>query len=79
MTGPAHRSLFALRLPPPPMTRRLVGAGAVALIVAVWWFATSGIGSEERLISPVILPNPAEVVRSFVRKLLARDVAGETV
>jgi NitT/TauT family transport system permease protein len=72
MTGPSHRSLFALRLPPPPMTRRLVGAGAVALIVTVWWFATSGIGSEERFISPVILPSPGEVIRSFPSLLKER-------
>src|SRR5436190_23001443 len=65
MSGASKRSLFALRLPPPPMIRRLVGAGAMALIVAVWWFATSGLGSEERLISPVILPSPGEVIRSF--------------
>src|SRR5437870_3029463 len=58
-------SLFALRLPPSPMTRRLVGAGALAVIVLLWWLATSGLGSEDRLISPIILPSPAEVVRSF--------------
>jgi len=59
------RSLFALRLAPPRMTRRLVGLGSVALIVLVWWIATSGLGSEDRWISPVILPSPGEVLRSF--------------
>jgi ABC-type nitrate/sulfonate/bicarbonate transport system permease component len=58
-------SFLALRLPPSPMTGRLVGVGAMGVIVILWWLATSGAGSEDRLISPVILPSPAEVVRSF--------------
>src|SRR5438128_7750629 len=57
--------LFSLRLPPSPMTRRAVGAGAIGAIVLLWWLATTGIGAENRLVSPVILPSPAEVVRSF--------------
>src|SRR3954471_2361502 len=65
MSADAKRELLALRIPPPRMTRRLVGAAAVGVIVLVWWIATSGIGSEERWISPVILPSPAEVIRSF--------------
>src|SRR3954471_2080767 len=63
--GTAKRSLFALRLPPPRMTRRLIGLGAMALIVLLWWVATSGLGSEDRWISPVILPSPLEVIKSF--------------
>jgi ABC-type nitrate/sulfonate/bicarbonate transport system permease component len=57
--------LLALRIPPSRLTRHLVGVGAMGLIVLGWWFATSGIGSEDRLISPIILPSPAEVFRSF--------------
>jgi ABC-type nitrate/sulfonate/bicarbonate transport system permease component len=65
MPGAAKRSLLALRLSPPRMTRRLVGAGAVGVIVLLWWVATTGLGSEDRWISPVILPSPLEVLRSF--------------
>src|SRR3954464_15553559 len=65
MAGAAKRSLLALRIPPPRMTRRLIGVGAMAAIVLVWWLATSGIGSEDRWVSPVILPSPLEVLRSF--------------
>src|SRR3954466_625681 len=59
------RSLFALRLSPSPMMRRLVGVGTMAIVVLFWWIATSGIGSEDRWVSPVILPSPLEVLRSF--------------
>jgi ABC-type nitrate/sulfonate/bicarbonate transport system permease component len=63
---PGSRSpLWSLRIPPPRMTRRLVGVAAMGVIVLGWWFATSGLGSEDRLISPVILPSPGEVIRSF--------------
>ena len=30
-----------------------------------WWLATLGDSAESRLISPIILPSPAEVIRSF--------------
>jgi len=62
---PAKMPLFTLRLAPPRTTRLLIGVGAVGVIVLVWWFATSGLGTEDRLISPIILPSPLEVVRSF--------------
>jgi len=61
----AKRSLLALRLSPPRMTRRLIGAGSVAVLVVLWWLATRGAGAEDRWISPVILPSPMEVLRSF--------------
>src|ERR1700730_3324868 len=55
----------ALRLPPPPMTRRLIGVGALGFVVLVWWLATRGLGAEDRLISPALLPSPAEAIRSL--------------
>src|SRR6266850_6861706 len=63
--GAGTPSLLTLRLSPPPMTRRLVGVGAIGVVVLLWWLATSGLGSEDRFISPIILPSPAEVVKSF--------------
>src|SRR3954470_23234698 len=74
MSGDTKQNLLALRIPPSRMTRRLVGAAAVGVIVLVWWTATSGIGSEERWISPVILPSPAEVIRSFPTLLYERGL-----
>jgi NitT/TauT family transport system permease protein len=61
---PASR-LLALRIPPPRLTRQLIGVSAMGLVVLGWWFVTSGLGSEDRLVSPIILPSPAEVIRSF--------------
>lgn len=37
----------------------------VLLAVGVWWFITRG-GTEDRIVQPLILPSPTEVVRSFV-------------
>ena len=59
------KSLFRLRAVPPALTGRLIGAGALGVILLLWWMATIGAQPEDRLISPVILPSPAEVVRSF--------------
>jgi NitT/TauT family transport system permease protein len=64
MAREAGPPLFSLRVSPPPMVRRLLGAGMVALVVLLWWLASRG-APEERLISPVILPNPGEVIASF--------------
>src|SRR5262245_51532508 len=65
MPADSKMALFGLRMSPPPLTRRVVGAGAMGVIVALWWLATMGAGPEDRLISPVILPSPVEVIRSF--------------
>jgi NitT/TauT family transport system permease protein len=65
MPTETSQPLLALRIAPPPLTRRLVGAGAVGIVVLLWWLATLGASPESRLISPVILPSPAEVIRSF--------------
>jgi ABC-type nitrate/sulfonate/bicarbonate transport system permease component len=52
--------MFALRVSPAPLTRRLLGAGAVAVAVLLWWIVTLG-SAEERVVSPIILPSPSEV------------------
>jgi len=56
------------------MTRRLIGVGALGFVVLVWWLATRGLGAEDRLISPVILPSPREVIRSFPSLLYERGL-----
>jgi ABC-type nitrate/sulfonate/bicarbonate transport system permease component len=65
MPRDANSSLLALRVAPSLTVRHLAGAVALGIIVLLWWLATTGIGSEDRFISPVILPSPVEVVKSF--------------
>ncbi|MFN0170516.1 MAG: ABC transporter permease [Bryobacteraceae bacterium] len=71
--------LFDLRVPPPPLTAKLLGAGTVALLCVLWWLVTLGATPETRLVSPVILPSPAEVFRSFgtlwTERALAASIA----
>jgi NitT/TauT family transport system permease protein len=71
--------LFDLRVPPPPLTGRLIGLATVALVFLVWWLVTLGNSPESRIVSPVILPSPAEVVRSFsslwTERALAASIA----
>jgi NitT/TauT family transport system permease protein len=61
----ARARLFDLRIPPPSLTGKLLGLGTVAALIAAWWFVTSGPSPEQRIVSPVILPSPMEVVGSF--------------
>jgi NitT/TauT family transport system permease protein len=58
------RALFSLRVSPPRTVRYALGAGGLALVFLVWWLVTIG-PVETRLVSPVVLPSPAEVFGSF--------------
>jgi ABC-type nitrate/sulfonate/bicarbonate transport system permease component len=44
---------------------RLLGLGGIAVCLLLWWLFTSGDTPETRWISPVVLPSPGEVIRSF--------------
>jgi NitT/TauT family transport system permease protein len=56
---------FELRIPPGPIAGRLLGVATVSLLMLLWFLATRGETNESRWVSPVILPSPAEVIRSF--------------
>src|SRR3954471_14249426 len=75
MPSDSRSSLFAIRVPPSRVVRQLLGAGAVVIVVVLWWLATIGSSAESRLISPVILPSPREVLASFPSLLNERGLA----
>jgi NitT/TauT family transport system permease protein len=62
---PSKPGLFELRIPPGALTGKLLGVGTVAVLFLLWFLATRGATPESRWISPVILPSPSEVGRSF--------------
>jgi ABC-type nitrate/sulfonate/bicarbonate transport system permease component len=46
--------------------------GAIGVLVVLWWAVTYGATPETRFISPVVLPSPGEVIRSFPSLLTER-------
>jgi NitT/TauT family transport system permease protein len=60
----AHTGLLRIREPLAAWKSWLLGLVPVLCLLGVWAFVTAG-AAEERVISPTILPSPAEVVRSF--------------
>jgi NitT/TauT family transport system permease protein len=61
---PARR-LLALRAEPPSVVRYVLGLVGVAVVVLVWFLLTLGKTPESRLVSPVLLPSPGEVLTSI--------------
>jgi ABC-type nitrate/sulfonate/bicarbonate transport system permease component len=72
MPAETATSLLDLRQPPSPLAGRLAGVMAIGAVVVLWWLATLGANAESRWISPVILPSPLEVIRSFPSLLTER-------
>jgi NitT/TauT family transport system permease protein len=60
----AAAGLLRIREPVPAWLAWLLGALPIAALLLAWMAVTSG-AAEERVISPTILPSPAEVVASF--------------
>ncbi len=63
-TSSAHTGFLRIREELPAWKGWLLGLLPVLALLALWVFVTTG-AAEERVISPTILPSPAEVVRSF--------------
>ncbi len=56
-----------VRQPLPRSTELSLTAGFIVIVLAGWWFLTHGDTIEERIVSPLILANPMEVLRAFPR------------
>jgi NitT/TauT family transport system permease protein len=72
------RRLFTLREPTPPLIKRAVGIAGVAIAVLVWFLITLGSTPETRLVSPVVLPSPGEVLRSIPALFTERALVAST-
>ena len=72
------RRLFTLRESPPPLVKRAVGIGGVGVGVLVWFLVTLGSTPETRLVSPVVLPSPGEVLRSIPTLFTERGLVAST-
>ncbi len=57
--------LLALRVDPPLVLGKGLGALCVCLILLAWYLVTLGDIPEERAVSPTILPSPGEVAASL--------------
>ncbi len=56
------RNLFTLRSEPRPLVRRGAGVLGLAIFGLIWWLLTLGATPETRVMSPVLLPSPGEVI-----------------
>ncbi len=62
---PSRPRFAALRGEIPAWQAAVLGVASLALVGALWWWATSGAQAEDRWISPVVLPSPAETFADF--------------
>jgi len=75
---PASVWVLRIRERIPPWLSWVLGVLPIVALLVVWHLLTAGAAVEERVISPTILPNPLEVVRSFpslwVERALVRNL-----
>jgi len=72
------RRLFTLRESPPPLVKRAVGAAGVGAAILIWFLVTLGATPESRVVSPVVLPSPGEVLRSIPTLFTERGLVAST-
>jgi NitT/TauT family transport system permease protein len=67
LTGVVRQLHLAVRREPPAPTRFALTASFVAIVLGGWWLLTHGARIEDRLLPPIILPSPFEVLAAFPR------------
>jgi NitT/TauT family transport system permease protein len=75
----AARRWLSIREEVPLWMRWLLGAVPIVALLGIWWLLTGSGPAEERIITPIILPSPIEVVQAFPRvwfeRALTRNLA----
>ena len=56
---------FPVRKALPERKAVIITALFITIIMSSWWFATSGDRIEDRMLAPIILPSPLEVLQAF--------------
>jgi NitT/TauT family transport system permease protein len=72
------RRTLKLRAAPPPLVRRGAGLMGVLFVLLIWWVITLGATPESRIVSPVLLPSPLEVVKSVPTLFTERALLAST-
>jgi NitT/TauT family transport system permease protein len=72
------RRALRLRAAPTPSLRRGMGVLGILFVIAIWWAVTLGGTPETRLVSPVLLPSPLEVLRSVPTLFTERALLAST-
>lgn len=67
LTGVVKFSKLRVRKELPQQKGLLLTAGFLVLLLGVWWLLTRGATIEARVLPPLILPSPAEVLAAFPR------------
>ena len=75
----SFRALLTLRHEPPPMLRRSLGLLGIGVVVLIWGTLTWGATPETRIVSPVLLPSPGEVLKSVPVLFKERDLIASTI
>ncbi len=61
----SKHSGLKVRKPARDRTAMVLTLGFVAIVLVSWWLVTRGEKFEDRLLSPLILPSPMEVLKAF--------------